>query len=89
VVSLRDAEIGDVFIRAGQPGHAMIIADMAVNPATGERVALLVQGSMPARGIHVLNNTRDPDLGAWFAIADGEPLITPGYEFHPEELRRF
>jgi hypothetical protein len=60
-----------------------------VYAATGERVALLVQGSMPARGIHVLNNTRDPDLGAWFAIADGEPLITPGYEFHPEELRRF
>jgi hypothetical protein len=88
VSSLRAAEIGDVFIRAGQPGHAMIIADMAVN-ASGQRLVLLVQGSMPARGIYVLNNTRHPDLGAWFEIADGHSLKTPGYEFRPDELRRF
>ncbi len=88
VSSLREAEIGDVFIRPGQPGHALIIADMAVN-ASGQRLALLVQGSMPARGIYVLNNIRHPDLGAWFAITDGQSLITPGYEFKPDELRRF
>jgi hypothetical protein len=88
VASLRDAEIGDVFIRPGQPGHAMIIADMAVN-ASDQRLVLLVQGSMPARGIYVLNNTRTPELGAWFEIADRQPLITPGYEFRPDELRRF
>jgi hypothetical protein len=88
VPSLREAEIGDVFIRAGQPGHALIIADMAVS-ASGQRLVLLVQGSMPARGIYVLNNTRTPELGAWFDIADGQPLITPGYEFRPDELRRF
>jgi hypothetical protein len=88
VPSLRDAEIGDVFIRAGQPGHALIIADMAIS-AAGRRLVLLVQGSMPARGIYVLNNTRQPDLGAWFEIADGQPLVAPGYEFRPEELRRF
>ena len=88
VPSLRDAEIGDIFIRAGQPGHAMIIADMAMN-SSGQRLVLLVQGSMPARGIYLLNNTRHPDLGAWFEVADGQPLIMPGYEFRPDELRRF
>jgi Domain of unknown function (4846) len=88
VPRLREAEIGDVFIRPGQPGHAMIIADMALN-ASGQRLVLLVQGSMPARGIYVLNNTRHPELGAWFEIADGQPLVTPGYEFRPDELRRF
>ncbi|MFM9842583.1 MAG: DUF4846 domain-containing protein [Dongiaceae bacterium] len=88
VPSLREAEIGDVFIRAGEPGHALIIADMAVS-ASGRRLVLLVQGSMPARGIYVLNNTRAPELGAWFEIADGQPLITLGYEFRPDELRRF
>ncbi len=88
VPSLREAEIGDVFIRPGQPGHALIIADMAIN-AAGQRLALLVQGSMPARGIYVLNNIRHPDLGAWFAISDGQSLITPGYEFKPDDLRRF
>ena len=88
VPSLGAAEIGDVFIRAGQPGHALIIADMAVS-ASGRRLVLLVQGSMPARGIYVLNNTRYPDLGAWFEIADDLPFVTPGYEFRPDELRRF
>jgi hypothetical protein len=88
VASLRAAEIGDVFIRPGQPGHAMIIADMAANGA-GRRAVLLVQGSMPARGIYLLNNTQNAELGAWFEIADGQPLVTPGYEFRPDELRRF
>jgi len=89
VASLRDAEIGDVFIRAGQPGHALIIADMAEEMATGRRLVLLVQGSMPARGIYLLNNTGHPELGPWFDLVDGEPLVTPGYVFRPEELRRF
>lgn len=89
VASLRDAEIGDVFIRAGQPGHAVVIADMAEEMATGRRLVLLVQGSMPARGIYILSNTQHPELGAWFDLVDGEPIITPGYEFKPDELRRF
>jgi uncharacterized protein DUF4846 len=89
VRSLHDAEIGDVFIRAGRPGHAVIIADMAVSESTGRRLVLLVQGSMPARGIYVLNNTGDPQRGAWFELTDGKPLITPGYEFRSTELRRF
>jgi len=89
VASLRDAGIGDVFIRAGQPGHAVIIADMAEDASTGRRLVLLVQGSMPARGIYILNNTPHADLGAWFEISDGQPLLTPGYMFRPEELRRF
>jgi Domain of unknown function (4846) len=89
VPSLHDAEIGDVFIRPGQPGHAAIIADMAVNQSTGQRLVLLIQGSMPARGIYVLNDTQRPELGAWFELTDGKPLITPSYEFRPDELRRF
>src|SRR5262245_57542511 len=55
VSGLSDAEIGDVFIRPGQPGHAVIIADMAQSKSTGQRLVLLVQGSMPARGIYVLS----------------------------------
>jgi Domain of unknown function (4846) len=89
VASLRDAGIGDVFIRAGQPGHTVIIADMAEDPSTGRRLVLLVQGSMPARGIYILNNTPHADLGAWFDLADDKPLITPSYAFRQEELRRF
>jgi hypothetical protein len=89
VASLREAAIGDLFIRAGSPGHAVIVVDMAENAASGERALLLAQGSMPARGIYLLNNAARPELGAWFALADGEPLATPGYVFRPDELRRF
>ena len=89
VTSLRKAQIGDVFIRPGQPGHAAMIADMAMDASTGRRVVLLVQGSMPARGIYLLNNKAHPDLGPWFELADTEPLVTPGYQFQPRDLRRF
>jgi hypothetical protein len=89
VSALSDAEIGDIFIRPGQPGHAVIIADMAVNKSADRRLVLLIQGSMPARGIYILNNTQHPEFGAWFEFTDGKPLVTPGYEFQPNELRRF
>jgi hypothetical protein len=37
----------------------------------------------------VLRNTVEPGLEAWFALAAGRPLVTPGRVFAPEELRRF
>ena len=77
-VNLTDAAIGDVFIRPGDPGHALIIVDMAVDPGNGRRLALLAQSSMPARDIHLLRNTLDPRLGPWFPLVAGRPLITPG-----------
>ena len=89
VASLGDAAIGDVFIRAGQPGHAVIIVDLAVDPGNGRRLALLAQSSMPARDMHILRNTLEPRLGPWFPLAAGRPLITPGRVFAPTELRRF
>jgi Domain of unknown function (4846) len=70
VDSLADAALGDVFIHPGTPGHAVIIADLAIDPASNRRLALLVQSSMPARDVHVLRNTLEPRLGAWFALVD-------------------
>jgi hypothetical protein len=84
-----DAAIGDVFIHPGAPGHAVIIIDLAVDPADDRTLALLAQSSTPARDVHVLRNTVEPGLGAWFALAAGRPLVTPGRVFAPEELRRF
>ena len=76
-----DAAIGDVFIHPGSPGHAVIIVDLAVDPANGRKLALLAQSSTPARDVHVLRNTLDPASGAWFALAAGRPLVTPGRVF--------
>jgi hypothetical protein len=88
VDSLADAAVGDVLISPGSPGHAVIIVDLAIDRKNG-RLALLAQGSMPARDVHVLRNTADPRLGAWFPLVDGRPLTTPGRVFAPSELRRF
>jgi hypothetical protein len=88
-VDLTDAAIGDVFIRPGDPGHALMIVDMAVDPGNGRRLALLAQSSMPARDIHLLRNTLDQRLGPWFPLVAGRPLITPGRVFAPNELKRF
>lgn len=89
VARLDEAAIGDVFIRPGNPGHAVIIVDLAVDPANGRRLAILAQSSMPARDMHVLRNTLDPRLGPWFPLAESRPLITPGRVFAPSELKRF
>lgn len=89
VARLADAAIGDVFIRPGHPGHAVIIVDLAVDPANGRKLAILAQSSMPARDMHILRNTLDPQAGPWFALAEGRPVITPGRAFAPNELKRF
>jgi hypothetical protein len=89
VDGLAEAAIGDVFIHPGSPGHAVIIADLAVDPASRRRLALLVQSSMPARDVHVLRNTLAPELGAWFELVEGRPFATPGRTFAADELKRF
>ncbi len=89
VDSPADAAIGDVFIHPGSPGHAVIIVDLAVDPRHGRKLALLAQSSTPARDVHVLRNTLEPSLGAWFELVEGRPLVTPGRVFGPNELRRF
>jgi hypothetical protein len=61
VGSLPDAAIGDALILPGSPGHAVLIVDMAVDPATGRKVVLLAQGYMPAQSVHILANLDDPD----------------------------
>ena len=81
--------IGDVFVHPGSPGHAVIIVDLAADPATGRKLALLAQSSTPAPDIHILRNTLDPRLGPWFELVEGQPFATPGRVFAPNELRRF
>jgi hypothetical protein len=44
VPRLSDAAIGDVLVHGGTPGHAVLIVDLAVAPASGRKLALLAQG---------------------------------------------
>jgi hypothetical protein len=81
--------IGDVFIRGGSPGHAVLVVDMAEKPATGEKVFLLAQSYMPAQDIHVLKNPRGAPLSPWYPVRFGDTLRTPEWEFKSTELKRF
>ena len=53
---LATLQIGDVFIKGGFPGHAVLVADVVENAQTGEKRFLLVQSYMPAQEMHVLKN---------------------------------
>lgn len=79
---------GDVFIRGGYPGHAVIVVDTA-DDAAGRRVFLLAQSFMPAQDIHVLRNPNDTVSSPWYSAEYGDRLITPEWVFVRTELRRF
>lgn len=90
-VPLPEVRPGDVLIHGGRPGHAVLVADVAENPRTGQRYLLLAQSYMPAQNIHVLRNVAHPALGAWFAVpGPAETKVeTPEWTFAREELGRF
>ncbi|MBA4387181.1 MAG: hypothetical protein C0404_04310 [Verrucomicrobia bacterium] len=80
---------GDVFIRGGSPGHAVIVVDSATNAVTGARVFMIAQSYMPAQEMHVLKNLADPEISPWYGTGFGEHLKTPEWLFKRTELRRF
>lgn len=88
-VPLASIAIGDVFIKGGFPGHAVLVADMVENRQTGERRFLLLQSYMPAQDIHVLKNPRAPDESPWYPATFDGPLETPEWTFLPGALRRW
>lgn len=82
-------EIGDVFIRGGSPGHAVIVVDVAINPDNNKKIFLLAQSYMPAQEIQILKNPNDANISPWYSDDFGETLVTPEWEFKKEELKRF
>jgi len=81
--------IGDVFIKGGFPGHAVLVADMAVNEQTGENRFLLIQSYMPAQEIHVLKNPAAADGSPWYPADFTGELVTPEWTFPEGALRRW
>jgi hypothetical protein len=89
VEKVGEMQIGDVFIEGGFPGHAVIVVDMAKNPASGEQLFLLAQSFMPAQDVHILINPNDTRLNPWYSTAFGDSLVTPEWTFIKEDLKRF
>jgi hypothetical protein len=88
-VPVDDIAIGDVFIKGGFPGHAVLVADMAENAATGEKRFLLVQSYMPAQEMHVLKNPKSEDGSPWYETDFGDHLVTPEWLFPRNSLKRW
>lgn len=88
VNNFSDIQPGDVIIRGGFPGHAVIVMDVAMN-AAGERIYLLAQSYMPAQDIHVLKNPVNEDLSPWYRANDEHVIQTPEYTFTKNELKRW
>ncbi len=89
VASVDSVRPGDVFIRGGSPGHAVLVLDVAENRQTRQRAFLICQSYMPAQSIHVLVNRTDTALSPWYNLAAADKLYTPQWTFEKTELRRF
>lgn len=79
-------QAGDVLIKGGFPGHAVIVMDMAENEA-GEKIYLLAQSYMPAQDIHILNNPNDAMLSPWYKLSNDTDIYTPEYYFTSNQLK--
>ncbi len=91
---LREADIanvaiGDVFIRGGSPGHAVVVVDVAADAAGTRRAFILAQGFMPAQQMHILRNPASGDGSPWYEAKPGAALVTPEYTFASGSLKRF
>lgn len=86
---LEDLSIGDVWIKGGSPGHAVIVVDVAIHQETGEKIFMLAQSYMPAQEIQILINPNDPEFSPWYRLPTGEIFQTPEWRFIRTQLKRF
>lgn len=88
-VSIEELKIGDVFIKGGSPGHAVIVIDVAIHQKTKKKIFLLAQSYMPAQQIQVLKNYNSDEMSPWYSEDFGDFLETPEWTFKSTELMRF
>ena len=83
-VAPADLRAGDFFVAPGNPGHAIIVLDLA-RDERGQSIGLMGQGYMPAQSLQVLRGTQR----GWFKLEPGEPVRTPFWRpFSWDSLRR-
>lgn len=85
--NIKEAQIGDVLIQGGHPGHAVIIVDQVTNKA-GKSLYLLAQSYMPAQEIQILSNPMNRHTSPWYDL-DTNPIQTPEWTFNPRDLKHF
>ena len=89
-VLLSDIQAGDVFIKGGFPGHAVIVVDVAINKKTKDKVFMIAQSYMPAQNIHILKNPTNKEFSPWYSVGEIQNVInTPEWTFYDNQLKRF
>lgn len=89
VGTLKELQIGDVFIQGGFPGHCILVMDVVENPENGKRMYMLAQSYMPAQDVHILLNPQIEGYGPWYDAEIKTEVITPEWTFLQQDLRRF
>lgn len=85
-IVVSDIEVGDIFIKAGSPGHVVMVVDVSKN-SDGKKAFLLAQGYMPAQQFHVIKNPIHDD--PWYYEDEVTyPFSTAQYSFDEGSLRR-
>ena len=79
---------GDVLIRGGFPGHAVMVMDVAENNE-GKKIFMLAQSYMPAQDIHVLVNPVADEISPWYFVNNAQKIVTPEYLFYKTELKQW
>jgi hypothetical protein len=88
IEDIQQLQPGDVLIRGGFPGHAVIVMDVAQD-SSGQKIFLLAQSYMPAQDIHLLQNPINSDRSPWYDLTDESMIVTPEYLFDKSEWRRW
>jgi hypothetical protein len=87
-IMMKDLASGDVLIRGGFPGHAVLVMDVAENDK-GEVIYLLAQSYMPAQDIHILKNPSAANVSPWYSVTGENIIQTPEFKFRRSELKRW
>lgn len=84
-ISLSEADVGDVILKGGSPGHVVMIVDVCEN-TNGEKAYLLAQGYMPAQEFHVIKNPLHENDPWYYEKEMTFPLKTAEYTFNDETM---
>jgi Domain of unknown function (4846) len=87
--NLAELKIGDVFIKGGFPGHAVIVVDVAIHKQSKKKIFLLAQSYMPAQEIQILKNNNNTALSPWYSVDFEGDLETPEWTFSKAEFKKF
>lgn len=96
-VDIKDIQIGDIFVKKDCIGRCVMVADMAINESTDEKLVLLaMSNNFTTSEIGIIKNLYDRGLVCWFRIpsenTDSENtsyIDIPGDGLSFNWLRRF